>query len=356
MIEPKQQLKSLVRTSTPEPSRMFKHRLDRNERNQPFSDKFIEHIKSQVTGELFMVYPELEGVYEKIAQWLSLSVDQIMLHSGSEQAIKSVFETFISPGDRIMLHAPGFAMYNVYSNMFQAEVIQQQFDSDLVFDWEGFAQKITPALRMVVIENPNGFLGIAPPVEAMKRIIAKACNFGTIALVDEAYYHFHEITVADWLGEFDNLIVTRTFSKAFGLAGLRAGYLISNPDNMSSLKKVRPSYEINSFTALVVLELLKNYAEVQQYLEDSRENLRALRLGLGRLGIAASDSKANFVAVRLGGEERYSELRLALREKDILIRRPFREPALREWVRISTAPPQVQEALLEEIRTFLNRN
>lgn len=356
MIEPKQQLKSLVRTSTPEPSRLFKNRLDRNERNQPFSEKFIEHIKSQVTGELFMVYPELEGVYEKIAQWLSLSVDQIMLHSGSEQAIKSVFETFINPGDLILLHAPSFAMYKVYSNMFQAEVIQQQFDSDLIFDWEGFAQKITLPLRMVVIENPNGFLGIAPPVEVMKRIIAKARDFGIIALADEAYYHFHEITVADWLREFDNLIITRTFSKAFGLAGLRAGYLISNPDNISNLKKVRPSYEINSFTALVVLELLRNYAEVQKYLDDTKENLRSLRIELGKLGIASSDSKANFLAARLGGEEGYDELKRVLREKDILIRRPFREPALREWVRISTAPPSVQEVLLKEIRTVLNRN
>ena len=356
MIEPKPALKSLVRIAATEPSRMFKCRLDRNERNQPFSDKFIEHIKSKITGELFMVYPELDRVYEKMARWLSLDIDQIMLHSGSEQTIKAVFETFIGPGDRVLLHFPGFVMYGVYCNMFQAQVVHQQFDSELFFDWDEFARKVTPDLRLVVIENPNGFLGIAPPAEDMRRIIALAHDSGIIVLVDEAYYHFHDFTVADWLKEYDNLIVTRTFSKAFGLAGLRAGYLLSNPENIANLKKVRPAYEISSFTAMVVMELLDNYSEVLHYLKDARKNLGFLREKLSGMGIVTSDSRANFVAVKLGPEERHDELRRSLRQKDILIRRPFRETALSEWVRISTAPPPVQEVLLEEIRQVLKRH
>jgi histidinol-phosphate aminotransferase len=353
MIKPRPNLETLERVSSYEPSRLFKHRLDRNERNQPFSSKFIDCIKAKLSGELFMVYPELEGIYQKIAGWLQLDTGHIMLHSGSEQTIKAVFETYINSGDRVLLHLPGFVMYNVYCNMFQAQVVEQHFDVDLHFDWQAYADKIRDDIRMVVMENPNGFVGIAPSVAEMRLVVEKAARVGAIVLVDEAYYHFHHVTAADWIGEFDNLIITRTFSKAFGLAGLRAGYLLSAPPNIANLKKVRPAYEINSVTAVVLAALLDNLEEVGAYLEDTRKNLFNLRRGLGELGIASSDSRANFIAVRLGEPEKHERLREALRQKDILIRRPFREPSLKEWVRISTAPPEIQGILLEEIRRIV---
>ncbi len=353
MIKPRPNLETLERVSSYEPSRLFKHRLDRNERNQPFSSKFIESIKAKLSGELFMVYPELDGIYQKIAEWLQLDTDHIMLHSGSEQTIKAVFETYINAGDRVLLHFPGFAMYNVYCNMFQAQVVEQYFDVDLHFDWQAYADKISDDTRMVVLENPNGFVGIAPSVAEMSLVVEKAAKVGAIVLVDEAYYHFHHITAADWIGEFDNLIITRTFSKAFGLAGLRAGYLLSTPPNIANLKKVRPAYEINSFTALVVSELLDNLDEVSTYIEDTRKNLSDLRRGLSELGITSSDSRANFIAMRLGAAENHERLREALAGQDILIRRPFREPFLQEWVRISTAPPEIQDILLQEIRRIV---
>jgi histidinol-phosphate aminotransferase len=353
MIKPKSNLENLQRVSSHEPSRLFKHRLDRNERNQPFSLKFIESIKAKMSGELFMVYPELDGIYQKIAEWLQLDTDHIMLHSGSEQTIKAVFETYINAGDRILLHFPGFVMYNVYCNMFQAQVVEQYFDVDLHFDWQAYADKINDDIRLVVLENPNGFVGIAPSVADMRLVVEKAAQVGAIVLVDEAYYHFHDITAAAWIEEFDNLIITRTFSKAFGLAGLRAGYLLSNPTNIANLKKVRPAYEINSVTALVVAELLDNLEEVSTYIEDTRKNLFALRRELAGLGVTSSDSRANFIAVRLGEAENHEKLRAALAIQDILIRRPFREPFLQEWVRISTAPPDIQAILLQEIRRIL---
>ena len=353
MIKPRPNLETLERVSSYEPSRLFKHRLDRNERNQPFSAKFIESIKSQLSGELFMVYPELDRIYQRIAEWLQLDTDHIMLHSGSEQTIKAVFETYINAGDRVLLHFPGFVMYKVYCNMFQAQVVEQYFDVDLHFDWQAYADKISDDIRMVVLENPNGFVGIAPSVAEMRLVVEKAAQVGAIVLVDEAYYHFHQVTAADWIEEFDNLIITRTFSKAFGLAGLRAGYLLSTPANIANLKKVRPAYEINSVTALVVAELLNNLEEVNTYLEDTRKNLFDLRRVLGELGITSSDSRANFLAVRLGKAENHERLRAALAIQDILIRRPFREPFLHEWVRISTAPPAIQDILLQEIRRIV---
>ncbi len=355
MIKTKKHLDVISRTLPKELSRMFKYRLDRNERNEPFSDKFIDRIRKKITGELFMVYPEMDAVYEKIALWLKIDSAKLMLQSGSEQAIKSIFEAFINPGDKVLLHFPGFAMYEVYCGMFQAKAIKQNYDSNLNFDWDLYTKQISKDIRMVVVESPNGFLGTAPSLKQIRAIADKASAEGAIALVDEAYFHFHDETVIDWVDRYDNLIISRTFSKAFGLAGLRAGYLISQASNIVSLKKVRPAYEMTAVTALLVCELIDNIEEVDSYTTATKRNLAGLRAGLLKLGIATSDSKANFVAARLGKAAIHNELRKSLGDKNILIRRPFREESLKEWVRISAAPPKIQKTLLEELSAILQK-
>ena len=355
MIEPKEHLKNLKRVAADEPSRMFKYRLDRNERNQPFSDRFIKGLKDDISGELFMVYPELQPIYKKIAGWLNIGTDQLMLHSSSEQAIKAIFETYIGPGEKVLLHFPGFAMYEVYCHMFQAQIVRQHFSPELDFDWETYKEKITRDIRMVVVENPNGFLGIVPSLKQLEGLIEKAQEAGAIILVDEAYYHFHDETVIDWIKRYDNLIISRTFSKAFGLAGLRCGYLISQPLNVGYLKKVRPAYELNSVAILLISKLLDNFNEVSSFIADTKKNLVALRKGLAELGIQVSDSRANFIAAKLGEQKIHDGLRDAMRDRDILIRRPFREEWLKEWVRISTAPIEIQRIFLDNLRRILTK-
>lgn len=355
MIAPKKHLELVERISAAEPSRLFQQRLDRNERNQPFSPAFLQRIKDRLSDEHFMTYPETGPVYERMAQWLGLPREWIMLHPGSEQAIKCVFETYIDPGQRVLLHAPGFAMYPVYAKMFQAEVTALAYDSDLNLDWGRFLDEIRPGLRMVVVENPNGFLGVSPSTELVREVCERAREHGVLALVDEAYFHFHDDTAAGWLGEFDNLVITRTFSKAFGLAGLRFGYLLSQPQNIAALMKFRPAYEFTSFTGLVVEELLADLGEMERYVAETRRNLKSLREGFAALGIETSDAKANFLAARIGDPELCEQLRVNLREQGILIRRPFREPELKDWVRLSTAPPEVQEKLLGELARLLGR-
>lgn len=355
MISAKSNLHSVYRYSEKEPSRLFHQRLDRNERNQPFSEEFMENIKSKITGELFMVYPEMDSVYETVAGWLKIDSNKLMLHSGSSETIKAVFETYISPGDHVLLHLPGYAMYDFYCKLFQAEIFSQYFDSELQFNWEAFQEKIDSRTRMVVVESPNGFIGVAPTMAVLEGLIKKTKVMGSIILVDEAYYHFHDETVASLIDEYDNLIITRTFSKAFGIAGLRAGYLISQPENIAYLRKVRPVYELTSMSALVVTELITHFEEVEDYIRDTKRNLASFRQGLAALGIASSDSKANFLAARLGGSRVQDELRTVLRQQNILIRRPFREEALKKWVRIATAPPPVQQAIIHELRKILGK-
>jgi histidinol-phosphate/aromatic aminotransferase/cobyric acid decarboxylase-like protein len=129
---------------------------------------------------------------------------------------------------------------------------------------------------------------------------------------------------------------------------------MSQSINIDYVRRVLPAYEITSFTALVLSEILDSLDEVKAYTNETRENLNILRQGLLELGIPTSSSKANFLAVKLGEKRFHDELKKSLGEKNVLIRRPFREKNLQNWVRISTAPPKIQELLLRELREILS--
>ena len=354
MIKPKPLIQNIVRIQEKEPSRFYKVRLDRSERTYPYSNSFIERIKRRLDGEWLMTYPEPEPLYEKFSAFLKIPRQRILFNNGSDQSIKAVFETYISEGDRVLLHRPGYAMFPVYAKMFGAEAVFQDFDSDLNFDHDAYIDKIDSSFRMAVLENPNGFIGAAPPRESLHRFIAKCEKEGVIAVVDEAYFFFHDITVVDLLDSYENLIVIRTFSKALGVAGLRAGYTLSREENIANLYKVKPMHEINGLAILVIDEILNDPKEFFGFVEDTRKGLAFLKDGFRKLDIDTSKSVANFLAARLGRYISGEEASLRLKEKGILLRRPFREKNLWEWTRIGTGPVPYMQQLLSVVEEMIS--
>lgn len=354
MIQPKEAINNLIRTAEKEPSRLHKYRMDRNERTHPFSESFMNYIRKKLTGEIIMTYSEIEPLYERFSKWLGVDRNRILFHSGSDLAIKAVFETYIRPKDRILLHLPGYAMYKVYAQMFQAQVDVLEYDSDLRFNLDQFIDALNEKHRMVVIENPNGYVGNKHPIKKIEELIEKAHRLGVIALVDEAYFHFiDDTTTVDFLDSFDNLIVVRTFSKAFGLAGLRAAYLVSLPKNIQFLYRVKPMHELNSMAVLAISALLDYEDEFRRFIEETKESLHYLKTSLNKLGIATSDSCANFLAARFGAIVDGAEVVKYLQKANILIRRPFREKHLKEWLRVGTAPLEVEKLMIKELEKFL---
>ena len=355
MISPKPNIGKVVRIQDNESSRFYKVRMDRNERTHPFSDKFIKSLKDSLDGEILMTYPELGPLYEKFAGFLRQPKERLLFHTGSDLCIKAIFETYISPHDKILLHKPGYAMFQVYSNIFEANVVFQDFDSNLDFDYDRYINNINNSFKLAVLENPNGFVGVAPTKEILHSFINKCEEEGVIAIVDEAYFFFHNITAADLLDIYENLIIIRTFSKAFGLAGLRAGYILSREENIKQISKVKPMYELNSFAILVINKLLNNEKELFMFVETTSKNLQYFKNGFAELGIETSKSVANFIAARIGKYISETELRGRLQKEGILIRRPFAEPHLGEWTRIGAAPIQHERQVLDLIKEMMDK-
>ena len=354
MIDPKPWIKSLNRTVETDSSRLFKHRLDKNERTHPFDKAIVSYIKEHLTDELLMAYPELEPLYQEFSEWLGVNRDQILFHLGSDLAIKSVYETYIKCGDKILLQYPGYAGYKIYADMFQAKVDFLEYDENLNFDFGRYLEKLDGSYKMVVIENPSGFVGNSYPNNAIEELIKKAYRLGVIVLVDEAYYHFIDETAVNCLDEYDNVIITRTFSKAFGLAGLRAGYLISRPDNIKNLYRVRPMHELTSLTALGVSAMLKHRVQFEEYIADTKRCIKYLKTEFQKLDIDTADSCVNFVTAKFSPKLDANELREYLSSKNYLIRQPFREKKLKDWTRVGVAPLEVMEQFIKELKTFID--
>jgi histidinol-phosphate aminotransferase len=193
-------------------------RLDFNENTFACSPKVREVLGSISAGALTR-YPEREPVEAIVAEYLHLTAEQVALTNGVDEAIHVLFEAFLEPGDELLLPVPTYTMYEVYASATDAHVVAVQAYDDLKFPFQRLLAAITAKTKIIAIANPNSPSGSTALHAQLLEIAQRAPH--AVVLVDEAYFHFHGETVIDLVDVLPNLIVARTFSKAYGLAGLR---------------------------------------------------------------------------------------------------------------------------------------
>ena len=173
-----------------------------------------------------------------------------MLTNGVDEAIHVLFETFLDAGDELLLPVPTYTMYEVYASATDARAVPVQASEDLQFPFDRLMNAITPRTKIIAIANPNSPSGSIATRAQIIELAQRAPQ--AVVLVDEAYFHFHGETVMDLIGTLPNVIIARTFSKAYGLAGLRLGVLAGPVELMRWIRRVLSPYSVNSL-ALGVL-------------------------------------------------------------------------------------------------------
>ena len=352
----KPQIQSLIRIKDNLDERYDYLRLDKNERLLPFTDSQLADFKHRITSEGISGYAELGSVYRKLAQYLGVKEEQLLLASGSDLAIKSVYEVCVGPGDHIVLHAPCYAMYKVYARMFGAEATLVPVDAaNWTADTAAMLSAVNSRTKFMALENPNGFVGTGIALDTVEHCCVELAKHDVILLVDEAYYYVQHSSskLVELTRKYGNLIVSQTFSKSHGLAGARMGYLMGSAKLIEFINRVRPMHEITSLTALAVEWILEHPEMLVDFQEENLRSKRYLKKELAGMGIEVRDTEANFILLYLPNEGKTKDIAGRLKEHRILIRRPFEEPYLKGWIRVCAGSVADSKKFIQTLKTIL---
>jgi histidinol-phosphate aminotransferase len=324
-------------------------RLDFNENTLAPSPKVIERVR-QITAEGLTKYPEREPVERKVAVHFGLQAEQVLLTNGVDEAIHLMCCAFLDEGDEALIAPPTFFMYDVNISIMTRGLVKVQSDETLEFPFERFMAAITEKTKLIMVATPNNPTG-APVSREHLLAIAKAAP-QAVLMVDEAYYHFHGESVMQDLADVPNLIVARTFSKAYGLANLRAGMLAGNAELLRYVRKVCSPYNINGVALDCLSVAIEDEAYLAWYVDQVKAGRERMMAGLAELGVPYFPSEANFVLMKIG--PKHKELVEAMRRRGVLLRDRSADPGCAGYVRITIGVEDHVTRGLEALKASLN--
>ncbi len=317
LLKPRDAVLQMAPYHPPTGGRRNKLRLDFNENTVGAPPLVLDFIKRYLTAADLSIYPEYDHAFEDLSQHFGVDIDQMTLTNGTDEAIQVLVNTYINPGDEVLLLRPSYAMYRFYAQLAGARVEELDYrPGTLTFPVEELLEKITPSTRAVLISNPNNPTGTGTNLNVIERILKKAEN--TAVLIDEAYFEFSGVTALGLIGLRSNLFVSRTFSKIYGMAAMRCGWLFSAAENMAHVRKAQSPYSVNAVAAMAARIAVQDRRFIEDYALEVLTARELLYVGLERLKIPYIKSQANFVLFQAG--DRAIALRDELRNRGILVR------------------------------------
>jgi histidinol-phosphate aminotransferase len=320
-------------------------RLDFNENTVACSPTVSEVLGKISAGELTK-YPEREPVEAMVAESLGVRVENVVLTNGVDEAIHVLFHAFLDADDELLLPVPTYSMYEVYASATDASMVKVQADETLAFPFERLVAAITPRTKVIAIANPNSPAGSIATREQMIAIAERASN--AIVLVDEAYFHFYGETVLDLIEKLPNLVVARTFSKAYGLAGLRIGLLAGAVENMQWIRRVLSPYSVNLVALACLPAALKDTQFLEGYVAEVLAARAEFEAWLDELGLKRWPSEANFVLVDIGAQ--HAEFVRRMTADGVLVRDRSSDPGCDGCVRITVGTRKQMRVAVNAIR------
>jgi histidinol-phosphate aminotransferase len=354
MIKAKPLVSAVDRPKPDDTERSHLMRLDKNERTTLFTESEFRGIMSTITVFDLVAYSELEPTYKAFAKWLGIGRENILLTCGSDAGIKSIYETFIQEGDEIINFDPNYAMFSVYAKLFGAREVVMQYQSDFTINIPALLNTISEKTKMVIISNP-GHNGVSMPSEDILKVIDTAAKFNTLVVVDEAYFHFSEVTLLPYIYAKKNMIIVRTLSKAFGLASIRVGYLVGCAELISELYRVKLVHEIDGLSSKIARYMIEHPDIMENYVAEVSKGHCYLRQCFGEMGIKLMPSNANFVYFNLNKPIASAIIIEELKKKNIHIRTPIKTPPFNDYLRITLGSSEQMAEFCATLKEILNK-
>lgn len=324
--------------------------LDRNECLVPLSSRQFDEMLARLGPQHFTSYPDPSPLLDRLAGELSVPAAWICLTNGSDAAIRKVFQTYVRPGDAVLLADPTYAMYSIYAQMFGGRVELVSYRPDRSLDVARFRAKLDDRPRIAALACPDQPTGAVLPLDALREIVGAAHARGILCVVDEAYFPFYPVTAVPLTAEFDNLVVTRSFSKAGALAGLRLGYLVAQPPIVNAVDKVRGAHEVNA-VAIQAAAYLLDHPEIGAGRVAALEEGRAVLIAAATaLGLRVPPCPANFQLIEFPDPVRVPAVVATLERSGFLVKGGFTHPSVAACIRVTLAGPPVMSSFARALR------
>ncbi len=333
------------------PKGMVPLKLDWNESSIPPSPRVIEAITGFLSnGHHLNWYPELcaPKVRSALSVYTGVRADSILVTNGSDDALDLVCRTYLEPHDDVVVVWPTYGHFLIYV---KARGVQPRLalpEDPFAIPTATILDVIRPDTKLVYIPSPNNPTGtVTPPSD-----VAALCRAfpGTLFLVDEAYYEFCGVSSAPLVATYPNLVVTRTFSKCFGIAGLRVGYLMTGPSVIQNLRKLYNPKSVNALAQVGAVAALADVDTREAYIAQVRAAREVLASELHRRGAEVRVTQANFVLVRVRDPQGLVQ---ALESVGVFVRDRSRMEGFAGWVRFTVGTLSQMHDLVERIDLLL---
>ena len=344
-------VKPCIRKLLPYTLRQYQYELKLNQNENPFDvpSELKEKLLAYARGRSWSRYPDFvpEEFHQKLAEYIGWTREGILVGNGSNELIKDICILVVEKNSRVIIPVPTFTLYNLISTALGAEVVEVKLKSNYTFDMEVLEKAVaihSPAL--VFFSSPNNPTGCILPMNRLERILQKTNG---LVVVDEAYCEFSDTTCLPLLEKYRNLIVLRTFSKAFSLAGLRIGYLIADPELVREIAKVKLPYNLNFFSQMAAAYTLENRELLQERIEYLRAQRDVVYKALLKIPkVTPYPSHANFILFETSVDVKY--LFSNLLEKGVLIRDVSQYPMLSRALRVSIGKEEENQRFIQALR------
>ncbi|MEO5331178.1 MAG: aminotransferase class I/II-fold pyridoxal phosphate-dependent enzyme [Magnetococcus sp. YQC-5] len=296
-------------------------------------------------------YPEYSWFLPKLAEYANTSTDRLILTNGSDQGIEILLRAFLQPGDGMVVAQPEFPIFSHAASIIGAEIQGVPFNDDMSFPSDAFLHAINERTRLIVLINPNNPTGSTVSREIIQTVLNRHPNLPVI--LDEAYFEFTGVTCLDLLQEHSNLILIRTFSKAFAMAGLRLGYVIAHPELIRELYKVRGPFDVNACAVAVAAAQLDHPHLWQGYIHEvMAEGKPYIENALKKHKVQFFPGAANFMLVQPSHRDQAVAF---IKQHGILVR-PMVAPSLVKTFRLTLAPLQEMQQFMTVFAQFLSQS
>lgn len=319
-------------------------KLDANEGNK---DLFKDLIKDIGDDFYLNLYPDdnYTQLKEAIVNYIGCKIENISVGNGSSELLDLCVKTFVDTNELILSLDPTFSMYSIYAKIVNSRYIGAGEGNDFTINVDDVIKSIEENdPKLTIICNPNNPTGTTIKRDDVLRIVKSTDN---VVIVDEAYMEFSNESVVDEIENYDNLIVVKTMSKAFSMAGIRTGYLIANEELVKTIEKVRPPYNLNSISALLATKALKQKDKMLSYVENLKVEREKIYEKLLDMGVKAYKSGANFVFF----SSKVDNLAEKLIDNDVLIRKFGGK--LDNYYRVTVGSPKENETFLDAMKKIV---